>query len=1462
MEIDAGILSVIERTNPGDYAVYRTENGRLRTLLCSPGLPALSGMTQEEYRALTENDAAAAVLDSDRPLVAAKLAEIRRKTDSPGAFLLTCRILHKTRGFVWVRAKSRLIGESGGEPVLMVSVATLETASAEYADLLDHAGTSIYVIDKRTYELLYVNASAMRASGDRNYQNKLCYRYFNSLEAPCPWCSLPRMKDGYAHVEENYVPPLDRWYRHDVRDIDWYGREAAAFYIANITEQKRRQRSDEERFNGLYRQIAAANPNALAMFRLNLTKNTCSDVQSPYETARRQQSAGTVDGYLAACAETITDEKIRRDCLARFTLPNLLKEFRNGVAEMSIEYPIRSSAGGTIWVDGFITMIQNSTGGDIEGIAYAVNVTDRKVNDSILARISEEKYDHIGLINPTAHSYELWEKDGAYGLGAHQKTDYDAAFRDILSHYICPEDRELFAEHGRLENIVSRLEKDGADTFVYRCFSEAGGCLYKQVKYVWLDSRHDLIIESQTDLTSLYEQQIEQVKRQHEAELAKERALSAESIPAGIGVFDFADGKINLNYLNNGFYQMIGAGREAYAKYGGTGFLSAAFGEDRPALLREVRAAVREARQLRCRFRLLDGAGRFRWVELVANHVPLNGGTERFYAAYYDVDELLRTQTELMEKELVFRDILTHSDLLHFTYYPQRHRYEAEILPERLSKLPVSMDGYPDSFIRYIGLNETDAEAYRTMVGAIDAGAPEAECTVLMSYEGKSGWYRVHMLSMLDDSGHTVKAIGNVFNVDRTVEAERAISEERLRVESLRGAYLATACFNVSKDAEITFNAGEGLSRAGKIDPSALGEAKKAEPEIGSQRPETLSTLLSAASQIPDPEQRRKFLRCCSHEGMLRLFRNGQRDVALEYRRVVGGEPMWVSTRIILMAEPSTGDVLAFFYTRDVSEQKKSEQITRLTLEKSCDYVALLNAAKRTLKFRSTSNEDEIRRDGWMLGVENDYDRQAPFAVNRFFSQDNMEKLSGQVTIENIVLNLEKSDEYSISFDRSALDGTMRRKQVQYRWLDETKTEILVMQTDITAAYAQEQERTRELQEALSAAEKANNAKTEFISRISHDIRTPISAITNMTAFAREDVDDREKLLHDLSRIEASNTFLLSLINDVLDISKIDSGKIELHPEPYPFSEFIGSIRSIFEPLCRQNGQTFRILGVGSVSGRCVFVDRIRFNQIALNLLSNAVKYTPAGGTITYTSRSRKLPDGMIECSFEISDTGIGMSKQFQKTMFEPFTQEHDNPERRKLSGGTGLGLSIVKRLVDLMGGSISVESELGRGTKVSVTFILPKAEPEQPAGTSGTAAGAAARAALSGTVLLAEDNAINTEIAVRILGTFGLKIDHAENGRQAVELFSASRPGQYSAVLMDIQMPVLNGCDATRAIRALPRPDAGTVPIIAMTADAFEESVRTAREAGMTDYITKPIEPRKLLSVLTSAVSGFSAGQ
>ncbi len=440
----------------------------------------------------------------------------------------------------------------------------------------------------------------------------------------------------------------------------------------------------------------------------------------------------------------------------------------------------------------------------------------------------------------------------------------------------------------------------------------------------------------------------------------------------------------------------------------------------------------------------------------------------------------------------------------------------------------------------------------------------------------------------------------------------------------------------------------------------------------------------------------------------------------------------------------------------------------------------------------------------------------------------------------------------------------------------------------------------RNLELAVERAEAANQAKAEFLSRVSHDIRTPINIIGGMTDFALEDIHNTDKLSGDLAKIKSANTFLLSLINDVLDISKIDSGKIELNPEPYPYDEYMANIRNMFEPLCAQKGIKFTIIHKGNC--RTAIVDRVRFNQIALNLLSNAVKYTPPGGSVSYTNENRDLPDGRVSLSIEVKDSGIGMSPEFQERMFEPFSQEYDNPKRPKTASGTGLGLSIVKRIIELMNGSIEVQSAIGQGTAMRCHFVFPALpegaecapaavtasvsgpdsvpvpetvsaaaspgvpRPANPAVLSQTAQTGATPPPLSsfpplkGHILLAEDNALNAEIARRLLEGFGLSVDLAENGATAVKRFTTSDIGAYSLILMDIQMPVLNGYEATDAIRALVRPDASGIPIVALTADAFDADVEKSQHAGMDAHLAKPIDRLALYNILATFLPAASA--
>ena len=390
--------------------------------------------------------------------------------------------------------------------------------------------------------------------------------------------------------------------------------------------------------------------------------------------------------------------------------------------------------------------------------------------------------------------------------------------------------------------------------------------------------------------------------------------------------------------------------------------------------------------------------------------------------------------------------------------------------------------------------------------------------------------------------------------------------------------------------------------------------------------------------------------------------------------------------------------------------------------------------------------------------------------------------------------------------------------------------------------------KNRQLQAALSEAERANCAKSDFLSRMSHDMRTPMNAIIGFSADS-EDMD--EKTAKDnLRLISSSAQHLLTLINDTLDMSKIESVKIELRPTIANGEEVFTSVAASFEPSIREKGIEF---AVSIPKGRWtpMRIDVPRLKQIILNLLSNALKFTPEGGRIELTVDNMGAENGYVGIRITIRDTGCGMSQEFLSHIYEPFSQEQNCYSERY--AGSGLGMPIVKRLVELMDGTISIKSEPGEGTEITLLLDF-----EIAFGPEEIQAATPKFGSLSGMkVLLVEDHDINAMVAGRLLSKECVSYERAVNGKEALEMFDASPIGYYEAILMDVRMPIMDGYEATRAIRALPRSDAATVRIIAMTANAFDEDIRASLEAGMNEHLGKPIEPNKLYLALEAARAG-----
>ena len=469
--------------------------------------------------------------------------------------------------------------------------------------------------------------------------------------------------------------------------------------------------------------------------------------------------------------------------------------------------------------------------------------------------------------------------------------------------------------------------------------------------------------------------------------------------------------------------------------------------------------------------------------------------------------------------------------------------------------------------------------------------------------------------------------------------------------------------------------------------------------------------------------------------------------------------------------------------------------------------------------------------------------------ISEYVYEEDREMLRQALSIETLKEELTKKNIYYVNY-RVAQEGKLAYYQMKAvrTGAEGGSNGIVLGIRSVNEEMRREMEQKTLLEDALMRANKASKAKSAFLSNMSHDIRTPMNAIVGFTNLAIAHIDNKEQVEEYLKKIMTSGNHLLNLINDVLDMSHIESGKIQLEEKPCNLADIVNGLRNILQADVNAKQIELQI-DMENVRNENIFCDKLRLNQVLLNLLSNSVKYTQAGGTVSLriTEKSGTSADCAIY-EFHIKDNGIGMSQEFVKHIFEPFEREKTST----ISGiqGTGLGMAITKNIVDMMNGTIAVISKQGEGSEFTVIFTFRlhtgTKEKEVP-GKKGRRH--------TGRILLAEDVELNQEIAVAILGDAGFSTEVASNGQIAVEMLEKSEPGYYQVVLMDVQMPVMGGYEATKKIRELENKKLADIPIIAMTANAFEEDKQEALKCGMNGHIAKPIDIQNLFETLDAVL-------
>ena len=980
-------------------------------------------------------------------------------------------------------------------------------------------------------------------------------------------------------------------------------------------------------------------------------------------------------------------------------------------------------------------------------------------------------------------------------------------------------------------------------------------------------------------------------------------------------------------------------------------------------------------------YRVYGEDKKLHWLDIRYRMAYEENGIKYYYASHINLDAQKEAEAKLADSQLALREAISHSDIQFFTYFPDKNRCEIYAVSERLSELPMVWEAFPDDFLSYTKASPEDRAAYKRMLQQVLDGADYGECTVRFLYKDTWGWEHMRLNAVRDENGKLIKAQGYSENVTQKKLEEHQLQEKLLKLRSLTGNTFETFTFNLTKKTNPDIQ-----TRDWKLLEISVPEELKREafvicPPLKESNPATVDVLLRAAARIPDAAERAQFIVTCSSDAVRQAYSQGHYKGEVCYRRYIGDTLRWVISTSEVLPDPATGDLVALYYTADVTDRVVREKMFNAIAVKHFETVGYYDLQTDKLYVNATHDAVDAT---FTEGVS--YQEAIEIVAQNCSTKEEATTYLANMAPEMLKAKLASSPLYTCYYTRKdkclTLPGQpLRQMRDDIFYLDEHKDVIVFLLSDITEVVERESEQREKLASALLAAQQASVAKSEFLSRMSHEIRTPMNAIIGLDAIALQEKNLTKAMEDYLQKIGLSARFLLSLINDILDMSRIESGRMLLKKAPFNFEDMINSINTILYEQCRVNGLDYDCV-LKSYTEPFYIGDVMKLQQVLINLLGNSVKFTPKGGKVHFMIEQIASAKDKAVLRFEVADTGIGIDERFIPHLFEAFTQE----ERGTTSvyGGTGLGLAISKNIINLMGGTISVHSIKNVGSEFTVevelgltketvrkqTLLPPKQQSlytlivdddvivcrhtqlvlkdagyeaewvESGAGaltkvtkqhelykdydvilldwkmpdmdgietarrirkivgpevtiiimTAYDWANIEQKALEAGVnlfmkkplfvnslnqafaninlqkpqetttvpefdftgkrVLLAEDNVINAEIAKKLLEHRHCSVEVVSNGAEAVESFAENPNGYYDAILMDVRMPIMDGLSATKAIRAMRREDSKTVPILAMTANAFAEDVNISLQSGMNAHLTKPIEPAVFYSTL-----------
>ena len=1131
---------------------------------------------------------------------------------------------------------------------------------------------------------------------------------------------------------------------------------------------------------------------------------------------------------------------------------------------------------------------------------------------------------------------------------------------------LCGYTREEFSEHcgNEMLSLLYLPDKKEFEKIIRQQLRESNALIHADFRIMrkdgslrWVEVRGRLGEEGKdaktvfcllTDITAQKEAEVELALRD-EALYYADKSLSAGTVINGLGL------ATPLLYVSDNMEHLIGYSKSEFQEMYKSQYVQLIHPDDYERVLAlNAQYGEKKLKHFEVEFRFIRKDGSIIWVLDKSDLLDNFRGQQAYLTMFIDISSQKATELELKKRSAMTQVLLDHSGLSLWEYEPDKDRITQLMLGKDCHHQGMTViENFPYCLIEQNYLKDSSVADQLNLLQKIKDGAPTATADIWYAPSGMEEWCeRVTYVSIFDADGKVYKSYSTTHDITQEKLAEQHYEEELQRSLSLHNDKLLT---NVR--ANLTNNVIESYIAAEHVRIAYDGI------------PYDESVEALAATGYTEEEQN-LLRRMLSAKRIRAEFEQGIHEYSLDYRRKThDNKVIWVNINIRTYQDMHSGDIKSFMYSTDVNQEHLLKEALKRLSCVDYDYIGCIDAANDSY-FLFDFNDKYAA----VPPISKEYYSSVRAYTEMYVSPEDIDDVMHMMSLDVVLDALEEKSIYTIRVKVHGFENEIRLKQLKYFYLDKESKQLIITRADVTDVVTEQQRQQELLKSALRQAEQANNAKTDFLSKMSHEIRTPMNAIIGMNTLAAQSIHNTDVAGDFIAKVGISARYLLTLINDILDMSRIESGKLNVRNEKIPTEEFLRGINNIIYEQASANGLSYDSIITGFVANSYQG-DAMKLQQILLNLLGNAVKFTPRGGKVQLIISQEHIKNGKAILRFVVNDTGVGISEEFQKKMFEPFEQEHTGITTAY--AGTGLGLAITKNLVQLMGGTISVNSIVDVGTEFIVNIPLGIVDEQEHTHTSvcfnkmsalivddeiliceqaerilteigmraewvdsGYKAVATVKAkwqegkgydiilvdwkmpeqdgietarqiraivgqnvtiivitayewaeiereakeagvnllitkplfknslissferifsekippkpAIQNTiydftgkrVLLVEDHMLNVEVAKRLLQSKGMQVDVAENGLMAIECFSKVPVGYYDVILMDIRMPIMDGLTAARSIRQLKKETAKTIPIIAMSANAFDEDIEKSRLAGMNAHLTKPIEP------------------